>query len=133
MLIRCPRLVEHLSTTMVPSTSNLVVKDVAEDVSLAASLAMVVVVAVLVVRQAVAVHLVVDILARLVDTHLHLGNSLDLVDSHLDLGSSLDTLVVVVVVPGGVALEEVAPPLDRSSASGVARQATSLPIARKLW
>ena len=37
------------------------------------------------------------------------------------LGNSLETLVVVVVVlEGGVALEEAVPPLDKSSATGVA-------------
>ena len=140
----------HLSTTMVPSTSNLVVKDVAEVV--AASLVMVLVVAVMVEHQAVAVHLVVDNLGSSLDTLDILGNSLDLVAILVArrLGNSLDTLVAVLVVtsshldrgldtlvivevPGGVALEEVALPLDKSSATGVARQATSLPIVRRLW
>ena len=119
---------------MVPSTINLVVKDVAEDVNMAASLA------ILVVRQAVAVHLVVVILASL-DS---LGSSLDTLVATMvamdNLGSNsmvavlvaMDNLVVVVLVPGGVA-GEVAPLRDRSSVSGVARLVTSPPSVKMLW
>ena len=74
-----------------------------------------------------------------------LGSNLDKLDTLVatlmailvadPLGSSLDMVEVVVVVPGGVALapEEVALQQGRSSVSGVERQVTSLPIARKLW
>ena len=114
-----------------------------------ASLVMVLVVAVKVVhQQAVAVHLVVDNLGSSLDTLDILGNSLDLVATMDNLGNSLDTMVAVLVaghlgnslgtlvvevlVPGGVA-EEVAPPRDKSSATGVARRVTSPPSVKRLW
>ena len=148
-LTRCPRLEVHRSTTMAPSTSNLVVKVVAEVE--VASLVMVLVVAVLADHQAVAVHLVVDNLGSSLDTLDILGNSLDLVVTMDNLGNSLDmvaTLVavmvarhlggsleafVVVVVLEGVALGEVAPPRGKSSATGAVRLAISLPIVKRWW
>ena len=99
---------------------------------------------VVVARLVAEAHLVVtqDNLASLV---VDLGNSLDthlvvaqdtLVASHLvDLGNSLDsqtTLVVVEVPEGGVALEGAVRPQDRSYATGVVGQATSLPIVKML-
>ena len=51
-----------------------------------------------------------------------------LVAGHLvDLGNSLETLVVVVVVTGGVAVEVATPLLDKSYATDVVVQATSPP------
>ena len=148
-LTRCPRLERRLSITVVLSTGNLVDKDVAED----ASLVVVLVVAVLMVMglaaAAAAMHLVVDNLgsSSLGLVARRLGNSLDTLDT---LVATLDTLVatlmatlvadhlgnsldMVEVVPEGVALEEDALQLDRSSATGAARQVISLPIVEKLW
>ena len=95
--------------------------------------------------------MVVENLAR----HLDLGSSLDMVDIHLDLGNSLDMVdilvatlvatlvarhlgnsldILVVVVPEvGVALEEAAPPLGKSFATGVAEQDTLPPNVKMLW
>ena len=161
-LIRCPRLVVHLSTTMVHTTGKLVVNGVVEDVNMAASLVrlvvqMVVAVQLVVARRAAAVHLVdlgnsLGIAVQLVvaqdtqdtlvavhtwmvaqDTHLVVAQD-NLARQLVDLGNSLEMLVVVVVVPeGGVALEEAAPPLGKSSATGVAGQATLLPNVKMLW
>ena len=122
-----------------------------------ASLVVVLVVAVLMVMgqlaaAVAAMHLVVDNLGSsslgLVARRLgNLGNSLDTLDT---LVATLDTLVatlmatlvadhlgnsldMVEVVPEGVALEEDALQLDRSSATGAARQVISLPIVEKQW
>ena len=77
---------------------------------------------------------------NLVAGHLvDLGNSLDMVDTLVatlvagPLGNSLETLVVVVVVTRGVAVEVATPLLGELYATGVVVQATSPPGARELW
>ena len=51
----------------------------------------------------------------------------------VDLGNSLELVVVVLVPEVGVALEEAAPPLGKSSATGVAGQATLPPNVENLY
>ena len=145
-MIRCSRLVVHLSTTMVAIHTWMVAVHiwmVASRTGTRATHTVVVAVHELMVASldtldGLTVHLVVaqDLVAWyiLVAGHLvDLGNSLDMVDTLVatlvagPLGNSLETLVVVVVVTGGVAVEVATPLLDESYATDVVVQATSPP------